>query len=406
MYDRTIVETVHYHHTMLTDEVRMQNYLRAILKTVEPGDVVLDIGSGTGILAYFACMAGARRVYAVEQDPITELAQAICRQNGFQDRVVFLNDWSDQIELPERVNVIVSETIGNIGFEEGILGWIIDAKERLLANNGRIIPHSVELIVAPTEFPEAFDFLDDWTRQLYTLDFSTVGAVVANNLVWDNLSPRSFLSQPATVAQAEMATVKSSDIAGEGRFIASRDGLVQGLGCWFKAELVPGIIISNRPPMETSNWTQILLPLERPLGVSAGDHINVRIQASDNGAQWKWQVSNGRQEIGEISQSTLSGQLLRPANPIKLEHRPDRNKDGQIDLFILQMMDGSTTVEEITQRTIARFPLQFSSFEDALKQVQIVSEFYGRRANNESKSYSGIPEELPGEPSIPKIKEV
>ena len=65
MYDRTILETVEYHQSMLADEARMRGYLRAILKVVEPGDVVLDIGSGTGILAYFACLAGARLVYAV-----------------------------------------------------------------------------------------------------------------------------------------------------------------------------------------------------------------------------------------------------------------------------------------------------------------------------------------------------
>jgi predicted RNA methylase len=86
MYDTIILETVDYHRTMLADKDRMQSYLRAILKAVEPGDVVFDIGSGTGILAYFACMAGARVVYAVEQDPIVDLARAICRQNGFQDR--------------------------------------------------------------------------------------------------------------------------------------------------------------------------------------------------------------------------------------------------------------------------------------------------------------------------------
>ena len=124
MYDRTILETLDYHRSMLGDKVRMESYLQAILKAVKPGDVVLDIGSGTGILAYFACLAGAKKVYAVEQDPLVGLAETICRQNGFQDRVIFLNDWSDQVELPEPVDGILTETLGNIGFEEGILGWI------------------------------------------------------------------------------------------------------------------------------------------------------------------------------------------------------------------------------------------------------------------------------------------
>jgi protein arginine N-methyltransferase 1 len=280
MYDRTILETIEYHHSMLTDDTRMQRYLRAILKAVEPGDVVLDIGSGSGILAYFACIAGAKRVYAVEQDPIVELARAIRNHNGFQDRVVFLDDWSDQVEIPEPVNVIVTETIGNIGFEEGILGWIIDAEERLLAQDGRIIPGSIELMVAPVETPDALDLLDDWTKKMYALDLSPVRAVVANNLLWINLLPNMFLSRPATMIRSELAKVKSTDIAGESVFVAGRDGLVQGLGCWFKAELVPGIAISNDPSPKDSSWTQILLPLERPLPVSAGDRLHVHIQAS------------------------------------------------------------------------------------------------------------------------------
>ena len=164
MYDRTILETIEYHQSMLADKVRMASYLTAILKVVEPGDVVLDIGSGTGILAYFACLAGAKQVYAVEQDPLVGLAQTISRHNGFQDRVTFLNDWSDRIELSELVDVVLTETIGNIGFEEGILGWIIDAKERLLVPNGRIIPQIVELVMVPCQSPTELDLLDDWSE--------------------------------------------------------------------------------------------------------------------------------------------------------------------------------------------------------------------------------------------------
>ena len=108
MYDITPNLTIEYHHSMLTDEVRTQSFLRAVLKTVKPGDVVLDLGCGTGILSYFACMSGAKRVYAVEQGPVIELAKAICWQNGYQNKVLFLNDWSTNIELPEPVDVIVT----------------------------------------------------------------------------------------------------------------------------------------------------------------------------------------------------------------------------------------------------------------------------------------------------------
>ena len=77
MYDDTTLQIIEYHLSMLIDEVRTTSFLRAILGAVKPGDVVLDMGCGTGVLSYFACIAGARRVYAVEQGPIIELAKAI-----------------------------------------------------------------------------------------------------------------------------------------------------------------------------------------------------------------------------------------------------------------------------------------------------------------------------------------
>ena len=119
MYDKTPLQTLDFHRSMLVDEERCRSFMRAIFKTVRPGDIVLDIGSGTGILALFACLAGARHVYALEHDGVIEVARRICRDNGFGDRVTFVRDWSTNVELPERVDVVITETIGNIGFEEG-----------------------------------------------------------------------------------------------------------------------------------------------------------------------------------------------------------------------------------------------------------------------------------------------
>jgi len=102
MYDQSNAQTLEFHRSMLVDDARMQAYLHAILKTVQPGDVVLDIGSGTGIMAHFACLAGARHVYAVEQGPVIELAKAISQRNGYGDRVTFLRNWSTHVELPKK----------------------------------------------------------------------------------------------------------------------------------------------------------------------------------------------------------------------------------------------------------------------------------------------------------------
>ena len=159
MYDIEILQTIDYHQSMVLDTIRTQMFLRAILSTVKMGDVVLDLGCGTGIMSYFACIAGAKRVYAVEQGSVIELAEHICQKNGFQERITFIHDWSTNIDLPQKVDVIISETIGNLGFEEGILGWVMDARERLLSERGSIIPGRIEMIIVPIES------LDDYCRQ-------------------------------------------------------------------------------------------------------------------------------------------------------------------------------------------------------------------------------------------------
>ena len=64
-----------YHVSMLRDTVRTNAFREAILATVAEGDVVVDIGCGTGILSLFACQAGARRVYAIDRGPVLDVAR-------------------------------------------------------------------------------------------------------------------------------------------------------------------------------------------------------------------------------------------------------------------------------------------------------------------------------------------
>ena len=113
---------INYHLSMLVDDVRTGAYRQAISQVVKSGDVVVDVGCGSGILTFLACRAGARHVYAIESEPVIEMAKLVAGQNGFQDKVTFLNDVSFKVDIQERADVIVTETMGTFGFEEGILG--------------------------------------------------------------------------------------------------------------------------------------------------------------------------------------------------------------------------------------------------------------------------------------------
>ncbi|MGI9584075.1 MAG: 50S ribosomal protein L11 methyltransferase, partial [Acidimicrobiia bacterium] len=111
-YDDSAISSFDFHHSMLADSARTQSFLKAILSTVKPGDVVVDIGAGTGVLSMFAVMAGARMVYAIEREPIIGVAMEVAEANGLSDRIRFIHGSSDEVVLPEKADVVVSETIG------------------------------------------------------------------------------------------------------------------------------------------------------------------------------------------------------------------------------------------------------------------------------------------------------
>ena len=90
MYDQRTADFLHFHRAMIQDLTRTDRYLQAILDPVRPGDVVIDIGCGTGLLAMFACMAGARHVYAFEQGTVIDLARRLVEENGYAARITLI----------------------------------------------------------------------------------------------------------------------------------------------------------------------------------------------------------------------------------------------------------------------------------------------------------------------------
>jgi protein arginine N-methyltransferase 1 len=393
MFDTKTVEAFELHYSMLVDEVRTNRFLSAILQMVKPGDVVLDIGSGTGVLACFACLAGAKHVYAVEQGAIIGLAKEICARNGLEDRITFYNDWSTHIELPEAANVLVTETIGNIGFEEGMLHWVLDAKGRLLSDNARIIPRTLEMFAVPIESEEDYHRVGNWDNYYYTFDFSPLHTLASSNLLWMDLMPEMFLSEPASLLFTDLTQVEDDDFSAEASYVVKRKGTVHGFGGWFTAELTPTVRLSNVPPSKTPSWSHTFMPLEWPLAVKTGDRLQLKIYTTHNAAQWQWQVTHVARTAGDRDgpsillpeQTTKFGQLVGFGSMQALSSTPTRNMDGEIALFILQRINGALSIAEIAQQVEEQFPESFDSYEKLLEHINKLVRIYSRDGNSPSK---------------------
>jgi predicted RNA methylase len=95
----------------LRDRRRTEAFRAAITAVVRPGDHVLEIGAGSGILSLFACEAGAATVTAVEVDPVlADLIAATARANGLHHRMTVINADARESHLPP-ADVVIAELI-------------------------------------------------------------------------------------------------------------------------------------------------------------------------------------------------------------------------------------------------------------------------------------------------------
>ncbi|MBT4114374.1 methyltransferase domain-containing protein, partial [Candidatus Woesearchaeota archaeon] len=124
----------------LYDQERTRRFKRAIHKVVKPGDVVVDAGSGTGILAMFAAQSGAKKVYALELNKrFIKIIKENAKRNDFDKIIQVVHCDATKYKLPEKVDVIICELLSTgLFFEPEI--QIINHLKRFLKKGGRTVP--------------------------------------------------------------------------------------------------------------------------------------------------------------------------------------------------------------------------------------------------------------------------
>ncbi len=246
------------HTQMLNDRARTDAYIKAIRSQVRPDDVVVDLGTGTGVLAIAAAQAGARHVYAIEASEIGATAREMFAANGVEDRITLVEGWSTEVSLPQRADLFISEMIGNDPFGEQLFEITVDARERFLNANARLIPSAITAKALVLDIPQEelnlrtftahnfehwqqwygidFDALDRFNPSLEQLYFRNPKQAAS----WPTLAP------PITLTTLDMATCDRLP-ALEANFNAERDGAINAVLLYFELEMAPGATFSVEP---------------------------------------------------------------------------------------------------------------------------------------------------------------
>ncbi|CAN5263890.1 hypothetical protein BH20ACT16_BH20ACT16_12140 [soil metagenome] len=371
--------TLQYHASLLGDRDRVDRFREAIHEVVRPGDVVVDIGTGTGLLAFFACQAGAARVFAIEEGPVVNLARELALLNGFADRVEFFDDLSYRVELPERADVLITETLWNFGMGEGMVGFLVDARRRLLKPYGRVIPAAVDLHIAPVQSNRLNAQLQDRPPDRHGLDLSPVRLYMVNNVHMPHLDAGGFLSKPALLISNELDESATPDFDVTVNVASTRSGVMHGICGWFSSRLSPGVVLHTEPPSTDSSWAHAFFPMQDPVRVLPGDAITIRIDTADNGSVWRWRVDVRRagKAIGAYDQVSSAG-FPKDRHAPGGATPPKTTLDGEVTGWVLRAMDGTRSLAQLEADVLECFGNRFTRTEDALDLVRDAVKTHGR----------------------------
>ncbi|MCA1196540.1 50S ribosomal protein L11 methyltransferase [Sphingomonas sp. R647] len=267
-----------WHFLIPRDRQRNDAYEQALLRAIRPGCRVLEIGTGTGLLAMMAARAGAT-VVTCEADPtIASAARDVVAANGYADRITVVNKHSTDLD-PTRdmgglADILVSEIVSNDLLSEGVLAAHEHAVARLLAPNGVVIPLRGTIRVAL-----ARDLRDRAPRlgEVSGFDLGAFNRLAAPyEMIRVGMDQVALCSDPVDLFSFDFATAVPRKPERREFDIASQGGQVDGLVQWIALEMDRVGRYENRPESGTAScWGALLWRFPEPLETQAGELVKV-----------------------------------------------------------------------------------------------------------------------------------
>lgn len=247
------------HEQMLADRVRMDSYSRAIAKHVNRGDVVLDLGTGTGILAFLATLREPKKIYAVEVSSIIEKARFVADCNHFNN-IIFLNEHSKDVDIPEKVDLILHEQMGLFLWSEDMIENILDLRNRVLKPKGRILPSKFEVFLEPVKLNDDCTVPLIWEHEFF--NFSCLKKFEEKRLrVLEPYEVDYFLCYPEKVLSFDLEKITDDNFLKKITFRKQikRKGRFDGFCFYFRTIFDEEISFSTSPLEKPTCWKSRLL---------------------------------------------------------------------------------------------------------------------------------------------------
>lgn len=306
-----------FHDLLLSDSLRMAAFETAIKETVRPGMAVLDLGTGTGILAQWAAEAGARHVYGLDlQDRILARATQRLVDAGHGERFSPICGLSFEVELPEKVDVIVSEIMGNIVDNEDCARILADARRRFLRPGGLMLPSRAESYLVPVSAVDAHSQIRQGRVQGGSLGDNRFDSY------YDVIVPvDSALAAPQLLRSFDFDTDQDPVYERTIVFPVHHAGDFTGFKGYFIATLSETVALDISGDgiaagTTSASWKHCFLPIETPIKVQVHDRIVLSFSrcypsaAADPFRQvyrWQGRILRDGSEVGAFAQDSAGG---------------------------------------------------------------------------------------------------
>ncbi|MBD2188722.1 tetratricopeptide repeat protein [Pseudanabaena sp. FACHB-723] len=270
-----------WHFPMMNDTYRNNCYEEALQKAVKPESVVLDIGSGSGLLALMAARAGAKQVYTCEKvKVVANMARQIVEANGYSQQITTFNKLSNDLQvgadLSEPADILVSE-IFDVGLlAEYAVPSVRHAREHLLKPNAQIIPKSATVYAVLVDSSQVFH--QDRVNIVSGFDLSLFNAF-SKKADYLQLYLRNFeyitLCKPFEVFEFDFC---GTNIEPESRNISvqiTESGTCHAIVFWFRLWLDDEIYLDTSPFSQDTCWMQAVHVVDPPQCLESGQETVV-----------------------------------------------------------------------------------------------------------------------------------